>query len=133
MDDLRGQDVIDSRDIIERLEELETDRSIAEDESRTALLDFDDEYGEELEALKALENDANCSPDWIHGEVLINESYFTDYIEELIKDCYEMPSEIDSGQWPYRHMTMDYDSAADEAKIDYIEVDFDGSTYYIRA
>ena len=63
MEDLRGQDVIDSRDAISRLEVLKTDKSIAEDESKEALLEFNDEYGEELEALENLERDASCSAD----------------------------------------------------------------------
>lgn len=72
------------------------------------------------------------SPDWIHGETLIREDYFTTYIEELIADCYRLPKELTSGDWPWRHITVDYDAAADEAKADYMEADFDGVTYYIR-
>lgn len=74
----------------------------------------------------------NYNPDWSYGETLLHEEYFTKYIEDLIDDCYEMPKEMHSGNWPWRHMTMDYEAAADEAKQDYFEVDFDGVTYYIR-
>ena len=44
-----------------------------------------------------------------------------------------MPKEMDSGNWPYRHMTMNFEAAAEEAKQDYMEVDFDGNTFLIRA
>ena len=90
----------------------------------------DDAY--ELKVLLALASEADCSPDWSYGETLIHEDYFTDYIEELINDCYELPKEFTSGAWPWCHMTIDYEAAADEAKQDYMEVNFDGATYYIR-
>lgn len=86
----------------------------------------------ELKALLALADEADCSPDWSYGETLIHEDYFTDYIEELINDCYDLPIGFNSGGWPWRHMTLDYEAAADEAKQDYMEVNFDGATYYIR-
>ena len=154
-----SQDVIDSRDFIERMEELQGERDAlqeaideavadaeaasldeetaeaieAADEARKALADWEEENGEELAAMTKCAEEAEGSPDWIHGEALIRESYFTDYIEELIKDCYQMPKEMDSGDWPWRHITIDYEAAADEAKVDYNEVDFDGVTYLIRA
>jgi len=133
MDDLRGQDVIDSRDVIERIEELEG--MLPENVHEVLPGDMEElsAIQEELEALKSLEAEAECSPDWNYGETLILDTYFTEYIEELIDDCYEMPKEINSGQWPYRHMHINYDAAADDAMQDYMEVNFDGSTYYIRA
>lgn len=162
--------VIDSRDIIERIDELTGDFQALVDDIEAAETDeeremafsalsawlightnivpdlktieeitFDDvvEWAEsddahELKALLALADEAECSPDWSYGEMLIYEDYFTDYIEEFINDCYELPKEFNSGDWPWRHMTLDYEAAADEAKQDYMEVNFDGATYYIR-
>jgi hypothetical protein len=43
-----------------------------------------------------------------------------------------MPKELNSGNWPYRHITVDYEAAAEEAKGDYTKVDFAGQTYLIR-
>jgi endonuclease YncB( thermonuclease family) len=124
-------DVIDSRDVIARIEELESDRQDLMD-AETALQEWDDDDGRELAALRKLAEDGESSPDWSYGESLISEGYFTKYIEELIDDCYEMPKEMNSGEWPWRHVTIDYDAAADEAKQDYKELDFDGNTYFIR-
>ena len=162
--------VIGSRDIIKRIDELTGDFQALVDDIGAAETDedretafgalatwligntdivpdlktledpaFDDvsEWAEsddahELKALLALADEADCSPGWSYGETLIHEDYFTDYIEELINECYELPKGFDSGGWPWRHMTLDYDAAADEAKQDYIEVNFDGATYYIR-
>ena len=162
--------VIDSRDIIKRIDELTGDFQDLVDaiesaetdaERETAFADlatwlighteiatdlealdgitFDDvsDWAEsadahELKALFALVDEADCSPGWSYGGTLIHEDYFTEYIEELINDCYELPKEFNSGGWPWRHMALDYEAAADEAKQDYIEVTFDGQTYYIR-
>jgi hypothetical protein len=155
-----SEDIIDSRDIIERIEELEAEREDLADHveeceaaneyhnsegeadapeerdlitARDDLTAWDNENGDELKTLKALADQCDHVSDWVHGEQLIREDYFTKYIEDLIDDCYEMPKEMNSGNWPYRHMTMDYEAAAEEAKCDYEEVDFDGVTYFIRS
>ena len=137
-------DVIDSRDVIERIEELQsTLESYHDDQETTLSFEFalqdaanfpehDDEYTE-LQRLLKLQSEAEGSPDWSHGETLIREDYFTSYIEQLIDDCYELPKEFKSGDWPWRHMSIDFEAAANEAKVDYIEADFDGVTYLIRA
>lgn len=115
--------VIDSRDVIARIEELQ------DNESRTSLEE------EELQELLKLQSEAESSPDWLHGETLIHRSYFVTYIEELIHECYEMPKELKhgSGQWPWRHISLDYEAAANEAKADYFEVYYFGEAYLIRA
>lgn len=122
MEDLRWYDVIDSRDIIERLEELSDAEELTEDES------------EELEQLKALAEEAKgYSSDWKYGETLIKDEYFTEYIEELIDECYSLPKELTSGDWPWRHITVDYEAAAEEAKQDYACVTFGSDEYWIRS
>lgn len=124
MNDLRGDDVIDSRDVIERIAALEEQSKDADD-------------AEELEQLKALAEEAKgYSSDWKYGETLIKDEYFTEYfteyIEELIKGCYLLPKEVESGDWPWRHITIDYEAAAEEAKQDYACVTFGSDEYWIR-
>lgn len=141
------EDVIDSRDVIARIEHLQgefdawadlaVENAVVEERGeipRPTVEDWADvdEDGGELRALLALAEEASCSPDWIHGETLIRDSYFTEYIEQLIDDCYELPKEFKSGEWPWRHMSIDFEAAADEAKADYSDCDFDGETYWIR-
>lgn len=154
-------DVIDSRDVIARIEELVAIRTALEDaadEAREAYefhnsddteegpewdelhkangarVDWSEtDEAKELNSLLLLAGQCEHVSDWEHGETLINEDYFTSYIEDLIDDAYEMPKEMNSGNWPYRHMTMDYAAAAEEAKVDYEEVDFEGQTFLIRS
>jgi len=119
-------DTIDSRDVIARIEEIyghaDSDGHI-EPNAMNELL--------HLERL-AIEG-ADYSSDWEYGAQLIKDDYFTSYIKQLIKDCYEMPEGLKSGQWPYHHMKMDYEAAAEEAKQDYTTVSFDGVNYWIRS
>lgn len=114
-------DVIDSRDIIERIGDLE-----GRDER-------DDDEQEELDTLiKLREQVEPYCPDWTDGATLIRHSYFVDYIEELIDDCYDMPEGMKAGAWPWRHMKLNYEAAAQEAEQDYTAVDFDGVEYLVR-
>ena len=116
----------DIQDLNGKIEDLEAALKLAEGE----LQDWDDR--DEYEALEKLIAEASTCADWQHGAQLIRETYFVDYIEELIDDCYDLPKELTSGEWPYRHITVDYEAAAEEVKSDYTEVDFDGVTYLVR-
>jgi hypothetical protein len=113
-----SDNVIDSRDIITRIEELE-----AEDAQ-----DMTEELTAELATLKALAEEAAGSPDWTYGETLIRDSYFEDYAQELAEDCGMLK---DATSWPLT--CIDWEQAARELKYDYFSVDFDGVDYWIRS
>jgi hypothetical protein len=112
--DLRGQDIIDSRDVIARIKELKGTK--------------DDDEREELKALKALEKEAGSSCDWTYGETLISDDYFEEYAEQLAEDIGAISSDA---QWPL--MYIDWERASNALKSDYREVDFDGQSYWIKA
>ncbi len=109
-------DVLDSRDIIERIELLES------------LEDRDELEAEELTALKALTEEASGSPDWSYGETLIRDSYFQNYAQELAEDCGMLK---DATSWPLT--CIDWEQAARELQYDYTSAEFDGVTYWIRS
>ena len=121
-----SQDIIDSRDVIERLEELESDREDSNEDG--TLAEWTDENGEEYDSLKALVEDASGSPDWEYGVGLIRRSYFRDYAKELAEDCGMMPKDL---SWPCT--CIDWEQAARELEMDYFSVDFGGVEYLIRA
>ena len=64
---------------------------------------------------------------WIHGETLINDSYFEKYAQDLAEDLGMDPNQ----SWPYS--CVDWEKAARELQSDYSTVDFDGETYWIRS
>ena len=109
-------DMIDSRNVIDRIEALQASTDLDEDET------------EELAALQALA--AECShPDWKDGVALISEGYFVTYAHDLAED---IGGEIFRGNgWPVCH--IDWDAAADSLRQDYTRVDFAGQTYWMRS
>lgn len=126
LSELITQSVIDSRDIIERLNELEAFDS--DDHEPPTITN---EEKEELSVLKAFaeEVEGYCV-DFIHGESLIAEDYFVQYTKELVADCYELPKDMESGVWPYNNLKMDWEGAAEDLKVDYTETEltWDGVT-----
>lgn len=132
-----GSDVIDSRDVIERIGDLESERVSAVDaadpytaEERKARGDEwdDSEDGQEFVRLKSLQDQAEGSPDWTHGEALISESYFAEYAQELAEDIGAIGKDL---PWPACH--IDWDAAADALKQDYTSVEYGETTYWIRS
>lgn len=113
-------ETIDSREIIERIDEL----AAAQEEGS----DFTEEDAAELALLRTLATEGeSASPDWPYGATLIRDSYFTDYARELAEDIGAIQS--DAG-WPA--YCIDWDYAARELQVDYTTVDFDGVTYWAR-
>ncbi len=140
--DLRGNDIIDSRDVIARLRELESERDSykvadATEEPKAGWTaqdgtifsaDWSESEEDEYQALKALEDDAaGYSSDWTYGSALIRDSYFETYAQEWAEDI----GAIDrNAKWPLSH--IDWEAAAEELKADYTQVEFDGETYWVR-
>lgn len=146
-------DVIDSRDVIERIEELEAEReqlaesvydansalreSVDDDErevlddalekAKDRLDDWYNDNGDELKALKSLADEAEgYAPDWHHGATLIRGTYFGEYAEEMLKDIGDLPKDI-----PH-YIVIDWEATADNIREDYTAVDFDGIEYWVR-
>lgn len=123
-----SDDIIDSRDVIARIEELEAERDAAQEESEAALIAWLEADGDELTALKALAEEASgYAADWRHGESLVRDSYFEDYARQLAEDIGAINAEA---TWP--NNCIDWKEAAKELQMDYTSVDFDGITYWTR-
>lgn len=137
-----GDDIIDSRDIIARMEELESEIGDLETDLEdltnehdnldaiqgeiAALQDEIDDLEDELEMWKLFEGVGVA--DWLHGEAFINEDYFPKYAMQLADDIGAVNT--DAG-WPNNH--IDWDAAADDLKQDYTEVEVEDYTYWARA
>ena len=115
----KHDDVIDSRDVIARIEEL-TDRN-----SEGALDPAEvDELGDLLDLAKQCEGYVD---DWEHGEQLIRSTYFKAYAMDMAEDCGMLEK---GAAWPYT--CIDWDQATDELKMDYTSVQFAGIEYWVR-
>ena len=116
-----SEDIVDTRDVYERIEDCELE---LEDEDLSDLLRED--YEDELCTLREVA--AQLPSNAIYGEPLIRDSYFVEYAEQLAEDL----GYVDGSEgWPFNH--IDWDAAADDLKIDYWSVDWDGVEFWVRA
>ena len=113
--DWSNKQVIDSRDIIKRLQELEDD-----------IENLDESDKEELELLRAVNEDGQNYSDWEHGESLINDSYWVDYVQEMLEDTGDMPKDL-----PH-YIVIDWESTARNIQYDYVSIDVGGNDFWIR-
>lgn len=112
--DWENEDVIDSRDIIERIEELESNE------------DLDESEQEELAMLKSVAEDGEGYSDWEHGETLINTNYWVEYCMQLVEDIGDLPRDFPS------YIEIDWDRTAANLSHDYSRIDVGSSEFYIR-
>jgi hypothetical protein len=128
--------IIDSSDVIARIEELESEQEDLLDghlfddlapKDQADFLEWEEENGHELDTLRKLADEAKESPDWQHGETLIRDSYFQEYAQDLAEDCGMIPKD---NAWPCT--CIDWERAARELQMDYFSVEFDGIVYWIR-
>jgi hypothetical protein len=139
-------DVIDSRDVIARIEELEGERDSFEidaemepdtisiimesdtDASRVEWAIQNEDDAKELKALTELAEEAeDYASDWRYGETLIRDSYFEDYARDLAEDIGAIKEDA---SWPNNF--IDWEAAREALKQDYTSVEFDGVTYWVR-
>lgn len=123
-------DIIDSRDVIARIDELEGEcDDLYPDGWDDDTEESEDDMGElsELRILLSLQDEAGGG-DWSYGEALIRDTYFKDYARQLAEDIGALEN---TDAWPGR--CIDWDQAAEELQQDYTSVDYDGVEYWIRA
>lgn len=140
--------VFDTRDLIEYREFLESslvdswndyileveeeDRVVEANDINEVDLSLDgfvQRFQEEIEEYESIRNfcdQLSESIDFTYGESVIHEAYFTDYCEELLKDCGYIPQDFPT--W----IELDFEATAENMKADYTTVEYFGNTYYIR-
>ena len=149
--------IFDSRDLIEYKEYLESEILDAYIEWAEDVNDYKEEDAEDLEIpdlfeeiefieeeaftinyedllseyedIKNFIDELEGYGDFKYGETIISEDYFTDYAEDLVKDLGyltdNLPALIENN--------IDFKGIADDMKADYMEVDYQGTTYLMRA
>jgi antirestriction protein len=148
-----SDDIIDSRDVIERLADLgswndcqvcgekvdlgktrwihshsdDIHCGTGDGATATPTILNEDECAE-MHALRKLAEEASgYAADWEYGETLIRDSYFVTYAQEMAEEIGAVNP--DAG-WPNSY--IDWERAAEALQMDYTSVDFDGVTYWIR-
>lgn len=119
------QDIIDVRDVIERVETLEDECDptsvLATNITRAELK----RLRTLLEDLKGRGGDEQWCGDW-YPVTLIRRSYWVKYVQELLEDCGEIPRNL-----PH-YIAIDWDATASNIKVDYSSVDVGGVEYLYR-
>jgi len=150
-------DVLDSRDIIERIEELEAEwedlvvtikeaqEELAEAQeaqkaqkvleaqedlarAQEALEEWVNDNQTELDHWKELADQCEGYGDWQHGETLIERSHWEDYCKELAEAIGAIPEDV---AWPCT--CIDWEQASRELEVDYMSVEVGGYEYLMRS
>lgn len=118
---------LDSRDLQERLEELEAMEEAYRESVGTSMPEapLDDDETAELAELRELADEVT---EWEYGATLIPTYAFEDYARELAEDIGAVDKEA---SWPNCH--IDWEAAADSLSQDYTEVTYQGTDYYVRS
>lgn len=135
-----SEDVIDSRDVIARIEYLEglrddfqADNDLPDyagegNNDNEKWIDWEEsEEAVELDILQSLADEASGADDWQYGSALVRDSYFREYAEEFIDEVYDMKGIPDIIRY-----NIDWDGVVSDMQQDYISADFDGVTYWVR-
>lgn len=89
-------------------------------------------FSEELETIDTIndleEEVNNYGGDDFEDTHFIEESEFTEYCKELLRDCGDLPSNLPF----YIEDNINWDGVADDLRVDYAEVEYDGKTYLFR-
>ena len=93
------------------------------------LEDFQDEWYDELEVIKEIDNvEDSVGKEFEYGVTLIEEDDFVDYCKELVSDCGDLPKDL---PW-YIESNINWEGVADYLKSDYSEVEYNEDTYLFR-
>lgn len=138
-----NEDMLDVRDIIARVEELDAihdelfdkahEDPATKKESEAAYDNWIAEEGGEsaeratlrtlLDDLKGNGGDERWEGDW-YPVTLIRDSYFEDAMDELLEDIGDLPKDLPC----YLKITVDYKAL----QMDYTSCEFEGVTYWYR-
>jgi hypothetical protein len=128
-------DLVDVRDLIARLEELQTQKELresdhAEDSGMPSELDEEDQTELDqieglLDDLRGYGGDHQWKGSW-YPVTLIRDSHFVDYCKELVVDIGDLPNDIPD------YLCINWEGTANNLQVDYASVEWDGVTYWYR-
>ena len=138
---------IDTRDLIEKIEELKQ-------QVLDSFLETFEHYADQTDTFEDIlfeeEEIQNWKEDWLdeiddicqiekvedevgdefeHGCTLIDEDDFEEYVKDLVSDCGELPINLPQ----YIADNIDWSGVADDLRVDYSEVEYQGINYLFRS
>lgn len=101
---------------------------ILNDEDEVYSVDEQKDAQDELDTLLELESEIGSLEECArNGVYFIDEDYFVEYAKELAYDIGAVSNDI---EWPNYH--IDWEAAANDLRMDYTEVEFEGNNYLVR-
>lgn len=129
-------DIVGRQEIEQRLWELETERDELLNETCENLTEEQDEDTVREETALIWEKQTDEGQEWRtltdvleemgDADYLIAEVHFSDYVEEMLKDCGDIPRDL---PW---YVEIDWETTAQNVRQDYSELEWDGHTYLYR-
>lgn len=110
------EDLLDSRDILARIEYLAGDESELDEDERA-----------ELAELRRFVDAFEGSEDLSDGVTLVRDYYFTEYVQDMLEDCGDIPADFPS------FIHIDWEWTAQEVRYDYSSAEIFGETFWHRA
>ena len=128
-------DYFDIRTVIERFEELESERESFTEDGISSIYEWADKFPNDaeeylillsfLEEVKGRGGDEQWRGDW-YPVTFLHADHFFEAMEELVKDIGDMPKEIPS------YLVIDWVATAENLRADYSSVDIDGEEFWYR-
>jgi hypothetical protein len=124
-------DIIDVRDIIARVEDLESVIDTAPEDNIWTLEEQAEANRERialeaiLDELKGYGGDEQWRGDW-YPVTLIRGKYFTRYVQDMLDDLGVIPKDF-----PH-YVVIAWDSTASNIRLDYTSIAINGATYWYR-
>ena len=119
------EDILDVRDIIARVEFLESADDVDQDAGSEDQQELEQLWAV-LEQCKGYGGDEQWRGDW-YPITLIRDDYFTEYAQELAEDIGAISPQA---TWPLN--CIDWERAARELQMDYSTVEYNDVTYWYR-
>ena len=138
---MNGDDVIDSRDLQEKYEELQAEfvegyNNTQRNNKHRHIVDWNDDTKEldgelqslhdEIDEMDSFIQEINDYGDYEYGTPIIRDYHFEDYCQEMLKDSGDIPDSFPS------YITIDWSDTAENLKADYVSAMWGGNEYYIR-
>jgi hypothetical protein len=119
--DLFDNNVVNSLDIINRIEELKEQGDLDEND----FYHLDDDEIAELAALQKFAAEYDYVDEWNYGAEFIAEHYFPQYVKDMLEGCGTIPRDLPD------YVAIDWEETADNLKCDYADAEFNGVSYYV--
>jgi hypothetical protein len=87
---------------------------------------FFSDWKDEINEINEIDYIESYCTDFKYGCELIHTDYFTEYVEELLIDCGDMPKDFP------RFIVIDWEATSANLSHDYYYVDYQGETYLVR-